>query len=72
MVLSNLQGKNLKKQDLIKMKFQLRICQKCKKYYLKEKCKNCNNETISPHPAKFSPDDKYMRYRIRDKFENNI
>ena len=54
------------------MKFQLRVCEKCKTYCLKEKCKNCNNETISPHPAKFSPDDKYMRYRIRDKFESNI
>ena len=51
------------------MKFQIRKCQKCEKYSLKEKCVNCNIQTNSSHPAKFSPDDKYVRYRIKDKFE---
>ncbi len=30
-------------------------------------CKKCEEETKSVHPAKFSPDDKYLRYRIADK-----
>ena len=30
-------------------------------------CKECNEETKSVHPAKFSPDDKYLRYRIAEK-----
>jgi len=50
------------------MKFQLRKCQKCNRYSLKEKCRLCNQETISAHPAKFSPDDKYMRYRLAERY----
>ena len=50
------------------MRFQLRICSKCNRYTLKEKCKACNEETKSAHPAKFSPDDKYMRYRLAEKY----
>jgi len=49
------------------MHFQLRKCIKCKKYSLKESCKECKEKTISVHPAKFSPDDKYLRYRILNK-----
>ena len=32
------------------------------------KCPKCNEETISVHPAKFSPDDKYMRYRLAARY----
>jgi H/ACA ribonucleoprotein complex subunit 3 len=49
------------------MHFQLRKCSKCKKYSLKESCDTCKEKTVSVHPAKFSPDDKYMRYRILNK-----
>ncbi|RMW39588.1 MAG: RNA-protein complex protein Nop10 [Candidatus Nitrosopelagicus sp.] len=49
------------------MKFQLRKCMKCNSYTLKNTCKKCNEETKSVHPAKFSPDDKYLRYRIAEK-----
>ncbi len=30
-------------------------------------CKKCDEETKSVQPAKFSPDDKYLRYRIAEK-----
>jgi H/ACA ribonucleoprotein complex subunit 3 len=50
------------------MKCQLRKCQRCNRYSLKEKCSLCNQETISAHPAKFSPDDKYMRYRLAERY----
>ncbi len=50
------------------MKFQLRKCAKCFQYTLKEKCSICNEQTISVHPAKFSPDDKYMRYRLAERY----
>lgn len=53
------------------MKFQLRKCVKCNKFTLKDKCLKCNNETISAHPAKFSPDDKYLKYRIMNKFNQD-
>ena len=50
------------------MRFQLRKCNKCEKYTLKLKCPSCKNETISAHPAKFSPDDKYIRYRLAERY----
>ena len=49
------------------MRFQLRRCSKCKLYTLKDICKKCNEQTKNVHPAKFSPDDKYLRYRIAEK-----
>ncbi len=49
------------------MRFQLRKCPECKSYTLKNKCEKCNQATKSVHPAKFSPDDKYLRYRIAEK-----
>ncbi len=49
------------------MRFQLRKCIKCNKYSLKESCSVCKEKTKSVHPAKFSPDDKYLRYRILNK-----
>ena len=50
------------------MRFQLRKCVKCNRYTLKIKCSQCDGETISVHPAKFSPDDKYMRYRLAERY----
>ena len=46
------------------MKFQLRKCSICNIYTLKQKCKKCGEKTQLSHPSKFSPDDKYLRYRI--------
>ena len=50
------------------MKFQLRKCIKCNKFSLKEKCQKCNVDTKSAHPAKFSPDDKYLRYKNKENY----
>ena len=46
------------------MRFQLRKCSVCNSYTLKNECLKCNNPTKLVHPAKFSPDDKYMRLRM--------
>jgi len=35
---------------------------------MKEKCPDCDGVTVSVHPAKFSPDDKYMKYRLSEKY----
>ncbi|TLX92837.1 MAG: RNA-protein complex protein Nop10 [Thaumarchaeota archaeon] len=51
------------------MKFQLRRCSTCKRYTLKEECSRCGNKTVSVHPGKYSPDDKYARYRISDNYK---
>ncbi|MGA3295865.1 MAG: RNA-protein complex protein Nop10 [Candidatus Bathyarchaeia archaeon] len=49
------------------MKWLLRKCPSCNTYTLKEKCSKCGNETISPHPPRFSPHDKYAKLRQREK-----
>ncbi|HDH43877.1 MAG TPA: RNA-protein complex protein Nop10 [Thermococcus sp.] len=42
----------------------LRYCVKCKTYTLEEKCKVCGRDTITKGPARFSPQDRYGRYRL--------
>jgi H/ACA ribonucleoprotein complex subunit 3 len=42
----------------------LRKCKKCETYTLKESCPKCGGEAVSPHPAKFSMDDKYRKYKL--------
>jgi H/ACA ribonucleoprotein complex subunit 3 len=46
-------------------------CAKCGKYTLKNEC--CGERTIIPKPAKYSPYDKYARYRrqYKNELENN-
>ncbi|MEM1550766.1 MAG: RNA-protein complex protein Nop10 [Candidatus Bathyarchaeia archaeon] len=46
------------------MVWLLRKCIKCGRYTLKrDSCPYCHGEVRVPHPAKFSPDDKYAIYR---------
>ncbi len=46
------------------MVWLLRKCTGCHRYTLKEMCPHCGGATVSPHPAKYSPDDKYQRLKI--------
>ena len=41
----------------------IRICKDCKTYTMKEICAVCNEKTSSPIPPKYSPEDKYGKYR---------
>jgi len=46
----------------------LKKCIRCKTYTLKQdKCPRCGGPLITPHPPKFSPDDRYIKYRIMAK-----
>ena len=38
-------------------------CMGCGSYTLKEICSSCKENTITPHPPKFSPEDRYGKYR---------
>lgn len=38
-------------------------CQSCSTYTMKSACPKCNGVTAISHPARYSPDDKYARYR---------
>lgn len=51
------------------MKFQIRRCIGCGFYTMKKPCPECGAETASAHPAKFSPDDKYIRYRLPGRYD---
>ncbi|MGH2637802.1 MAG: nucleolar RNA-binding Nop10p family protein [Rhabdochlamydiaceae bacterium] len=48
----------------------LHKCKVCQAYTLGVKCPRCGAEEIAiPHPPKFSPDDKYLRYRVQSRYE---
>jgi H/ACA ribonucleoprotein complex subunit 3 len=46
------------------MVWLLRRCTRCRGYTLQETCPRCGGDAVSPHPAKFSMDDKYRKYRL--------
>jgi H/ACA ribonucleoprotein complex subunit 3 len=43
----------------------LRICRSCHTYSMRPACPKCGAATQSPHPARFSPQDRYGEYRRR-------
>jgi H/ACA ribonucleoprotein complex subunit 3 len=54
------------------MVWLLRRCEKCGRYTMKkDACPYCNGKLLVPHPPKFSPDDKYLRYRMALKMESS-
>jgi len=53
------------------MKWLLRKCEKCGAYTLVNgSCPRCGGTLKVPHPPKFSPDDKYLKYRMALKMES--
>ena len=49
------------------MKTRILFCKECHIYTLNESCKKCGKTTITNKPAKFSLEDKYIKYRILAK-----
>ena len=45
-------------------------CNKCSKYTMEKNCE-CGGECFSTRPAKYSPIDKYSKYRLMYKKENS-
>ncbi|MBS7382318.1 MAG: RNA-protein complex protein Nop10 [Candidatus Methanomethylophilaceae archaeon] len=45
------------------MRSSLRRCPKCGRYSMKEKCLDCSADTVTAHPPRYSPDDRYGKYR---------
>jgi H/ACA ribonucleoprotein complex subunit 3 len=41
----------------------LLYCKKCNEYTLEKICKKCKQKTISKNPPRFSPQDRYGKYR---------
>jgi len=44
-------------------------CPQCGTYTISEKCPRDGNKTVSVHPARYSPDDRYARYRSPMAYE---
>ncbi|NAZ25246.1 MAG: RNA-protein complex protein Nop10 [Thermofilum sp.] len=48
----------------------LRYCPRCQLYTLQQdKCPRCGGPVRVPHPAKYSPEDRYGEYRRKAKLE---
>jgi H/ACA ribonucleoprotein complex subunit 3 len=52
------------------MKHLIRKCTACGGYTLASKCPKCGAQSLDPHPPKYSPDDKYVRYRVAERYED--
>ena len=51
------------------MRWLMRKCVNCGRYTLKQdKCPVCGSEVRVPHPPRFSPQDKYVLYRLKAKY----
>lgn len=42
-------------------------CGDCGAYTLHDACKSCGTKTSTPHPSRFSPEDRYGKYRRKLK-----
>ncbi|MCE4603729.1 MAG: RNA-protein complex protein Nop10 [Aeropyrum sp.] len=50
------------------MQWILRRCSACGRYTLrKDRCPSCGGKLVVPHPPRFSPDNRYLRYRYELK-----
>jgi H/ACA ribonucleoprotein complex subunit 3 len=51
----------------------MRKCKSCGRYVIvREKCPFCGGELYVPHPPRFSPQDRYVYYRLKMKIEGRI
>lgn len=54
------------------MKHLIRKCTSCGVYTLAPtSCPKCGAPTADPHPPKYSPDDRYVRYRVAERYSEN-
>ncbi len=49
------------------MRRLMMYCPHCDVYTLELRCPRCGRQTVSAHPPKFSPEDKYGEYRRKAK-----
>ncbi|MBD3389588.1 ribosome biogenesis protein [Candidatus Micrarchaeota archaeon] len=48
---------------------KIRKCESCGEYTLEEE--HCGIKTLSAHPPKYNPNDKYAKYRRKEKGISN-
>lgn len=49
------------------MKMKMRRCRSCGEYTLQKKCPHCGGEVGVVYPPRYSPEDKYGKYRRKLK-----
>jgi len=49
------------------MKFLMKRCPACGAYTFRDVCPSCGSPTGSAHPPRFSPEDKWGKYRREAK-----
>jgi len=52
------------------MKFRMKKCKECGEYTLKDTCPECNKKTGVIFPPRYTPQDKYGKYRRILKKQN--
>ena len=51
------------------MRWLMRKCVNCGRYTLRQdKCPVCGAEVRVPHPPRFSPEDRYVKYRLKARY----
>lgn len=56
------------------MSAEIRVCRVCHGFTMSATCGKCDVPTAMAHPAKFSPDDRYGKYRrksIEEEYGEN-
>jgi len=48
---------------------KLKKCRKCGTYTMKDVCPKCGSAAASPQPPKYSPEDKYGKWRRKFTIE---
>ncbi len=49
------------------MSAHILFCPACGRFTLSDKCPECRQATVLPHPPKYSPEDAYASYRRKAK-----
>ena len=44
---------------------EILLCEKCKEFTMEKVCPKCGKKAVNPKPGRFSPVDKYSRYRLK-------
>lgn len=52
------------------MKEKIKKCDSCETYSIGKTCRKCGEKLINPEPPKFSIEDKYGKYRRKEKMKS--
>ncbi|MDI6643800.1 MAG: RNA-protein complex protein Nop10 [Methanobacteriaceae archaeon] len=54
------------------MKMKMKKCKSCREYTIEDKCPYCGGDLGEVFPPKYSPEDKYGKYRRKLKKELSL